>query len=226
MEIDPSVVLILLAVVFVAVNYSVVNSVNRMLTPQKLLEPVVGIKHAAFEKMFAEIEQWGQSRGLVHEQFFLFHTGTPSPLKCSSWLLPSNNTRVLIYVHTNTTNIDFVSNFEQNTSLTTASSKDAFTLPHAPGVWVQVFTHTSDIEALYQRHLAGCRKISAILGLKPIAPSSNLLAALCDVIKAQSEYIKTLPLWFARGFFWYFINRHIKVNKLIQLKNAVRPQGL
>lgn len=228
MEINIATVLIFLMFVFVAVNYSVVNSVNRMLTPQQLIEPVAGIKHPAFEKMFKELEQWGINRGLVHEQYFLFHATSGTPLKCSSWLLaPSseeqslNTLRVLIYVHAKGRNIDFVSNFEQGISLTTASSRDAFTLPQAPGALVQVFTHTRSIDALYQRHLAGCRKISAVLGLKPVAAPSKLLPTLCTAIKKQSEYIRTLPLWYARGFFWYFINRHIKANKLIQLKNHI-----
>ena len=220
MEIDPTYVLVFILAIVVAVNYAVVRSVRMLKEPEKIIEEVDEINNESFSRVCREIISWGETVSLRHEKYFLYHgvIGGP-PILCSVWNSEEEKTRVAVYMAGEKTNIDFVTKYGDHLGITTASTKDAMTLPHIPGIYIQAFTGLG-IQNQYQKHLDARKLIETNLEVSPQFSDEDALTEISTAIQRQGNYIMGLPFWFARGVYWYFFRRNLEVNKPIVLKNA------
>ena len=156
-----------------------------------------------------------QSNGFVFESAHKF-----GMVVVYSWrqTTPSDVTRWFSIQHTPQMHcIDITTGFdaEGTCSLTTANAKVAFTFPRQPGAFMQSILFRPFFE-VWQRHLEAEAYLRGHFNL-PISRSTvswrddNLRA-----IKAQMAYIRSLPLWFLRGPWWYFVTRNLRNNVSIE----------
>jgi hypothetical protein len=206
--------LFLLFIIF-AVNRSLVISVELMSQPEGLIEPVVQIDDAGFALQFTLFDAWANQHGFVHDKFFLGHTLIDgSDLLCSAWWNEQNAIWVLSYYSKGKQIYDFVSKLSNGTDITTASSKDAHTLPNPPHKLIQSFADTS-FDTLFEKHQATLKLLqSKSIGVD--MQKTDVIQEVKSSLARQMAYIKTLPFWKYRGVYWYFIRRNLLVNKPIK----------
>lgn len=214
MKIFLSYSLVFTIVSIIAINYTLYRSVKLLRSSEKSIEKVSEINNEEFNKSLDKLTKWGELSSFSHEALFLFHgvmLGTP--LLCASWINIQEKTRMLLYISGNVKNIDFVTKYSDFCNLTTASTVDAMMLPFPPSDYVQSFTKIG-IYAQYYKHLEARELLEKKRNIVPILPS-NLLSELSKSSKRQANYIMSLPFWYLRGVYWYFIRRNSKVNKRI-----------
>lgn len=210
-----TVALVLLFFVYV-INKSMVDSVEKMSNPEGLVEPVAQIDDAGFLQKFSAFDQWASQHGFVHEKLFLGHIVLDgSALQCSVWWNEKSAIWALMYYHKGKHVYDFVTKLVDGGALTTASGKDAHTLPKAAKNYVQSRTDAS-FDTLFEIHQTTLQ----LLDRRSITVDFNktdVIQELKSSLAQQMAYVKTLPLWRFRGVYWYFIRRNLLANKPIKI---------
>ena len=205
--------IVVILFVIAAINYTVFKCVRLYSEPDKILNEVPAIEIIDFIKASAPVNAWCETNGFKPEKQFQFHgVINGPPVLCGSWKNEGDKTRVLIYVYTNRSHIDIVTLYNETTSLTTASSRDAYVLPNPPTSYIQVFTG-HDIDALYRKHLAARSLLETTLGLRPVFVGDDIVAEVARALRQQMAYIKSLPLWQLKGAYWYLVRPYLKSNK-------------
>ncbi|MCP4363940.1 MAG: hypothetical protein GY800_01370 [Planctomycetes bacterium] len=209
------------------VNQTVVHSVRMLLEEKDLLEAVDQIDNTAFSIRYQEITAELTRYGYLHECFFLSHTlsTVDGSLQCAAWWSEKEQTWCLLYFTPHQETIDFVSLYAGNTSLTTASSKDALLLPKPAGAAVQAFPRL-DLEGLRQQHLAARTQLAQQKWVSLRRRKNELLPEIHNSLKQHARYITSLPLWQWRGVYWYFIRRHLRANKAIVVDKEIFPSSI
>lgn len=204
-------------VVWGIVNFTAYRSVQLLSRPDKLLVGVDYINDEAFLSEERQFSAWCLSNNFMHEKRFLFYgILNGSPIKCSAWWSSTTSTWALIYVTPTGRNVDFVTTYKNRVGVTTASSKDSLTLPSAPKSYLQAFTNIGNNE-LYALHKHAVSGVEAALHLSEVAGKLELFDQIEQSVLRQVDYIRTIPFWYLRGAYWYFISRNLKVNKKVRL---------
>lgn len=199
------------------VNFTTWRSVRLLSKPDKLLEEVDSIEDKTFLREHGEFSEWCLDNKFVHEANFLFYGLLNGlPLKCSAWWSSIDKTWALIYVTPMGKNIDFVTIFTDDVSLTTASSKDSLTLPSTPNAYTQAFTNTCNDER-YAYHKDAVSELEKKHQLSKANDKLDLFNLILESILTQVAYIRSLPAWYLRGAYWYFISRNLKVNRMARI---------
>jgi hypothetical protein len=206
------VISLLLMLVYV-VNTTTVKAVKALLNPDELLEAVGHIDEMFFSS-YQLFDDWVTAHGYQHQCFFLFRLINGGFLQCAAWWNEEQQTWALIYCLPNKMNIDFVTQYSNEIAVTTASSKDAVLLPHRDKAYLQAFTGLS-FDALYAKHLAARDVVEDIEKIHLSTTQQDLFVSLKQALKSQAELVMRLPFWQYRGVYWYFVRRHLKVNKPI-----------
>lgn len=198
------------------VNFAVYKSVQLLSQPDKLLEEVEAIDVEAFLSAHKDFSMWCLENEFVHEKYFFFHGAADTPpINCSAWWSSATKTWALIYVaHTGGKNIDFVTTFKNGIGVTTASYKDALTLPKPPGDYIQALTDISNDER-YALHQETVSNIGSKHQSADKIDKGELFQLISESISKQAAYVKKLPFWYLRGAYWYFISRNLNANKKI-----------
>ena len=113
---------------------------------------------------------------------------------------------------------DLVTEFSDEISITTASTKDGNSLPHSPGAYSQSFSRMS-FDERWQKHIEAENYLMDYGGARLEANDTPFEQAITTAIRKQSNYIRTLPLWPLRGTYWHFVRRHLLHNKSIQTQH-------
>lgn len=202
-------------VVFFFVIRAVVTSVRRFSEPQNLLEKTDSLFGDRVPESFTEFSQWCIANGFVHESDFLFHgVINAPPLQCTAWWSEREKTWAMLYASKDLSNTDFVSLLTNNTGLTTSSSADAMLLPQTPNTYQQAFTRVT------MQQQFGLHKQALELLLENTAASLpdqafDLEQSIILSLQKQMQYIRSLPLWYLRGPYWFFIGKNLRSNKMI-----------
>lgn len=213
MYIGIGVILVLILFIARLVNSALVVSVKRLKNIDEFLEPVEKIEDVEFIEACKEIEKWASEKGFVKDIFFLLHAqNSGMPIKCASWWSESNHCYLLFYLAEEGKILkkatDFHSRFKSNVSLTTGSTVDGLLLPRLKNDFMQCLVNVS-IEEQFNRHIKSTESIIKKHNLSINFHKYDLFPVLRHAIKAQAEYIMELPLWKHRGFYWFFVRRHI-----------------
>lgn len=212
-----AVIFFLLFLMFL-VNKTVVSSVEKMSNPTGLIKRVTQIDNVAFILKFTAYNDWANQNGFVHECLFLSQVLLDGgSMQCSVWWNEERAIWTLLYHHKQRQVYDLVSGFKDNSVLTTASSRDALTLPHAAQNRVQAFENLT-FDALLQNHLIAQDLIKTKTGQDvQSAKDEDIIRVIEIALAKQMAYVKTIPFWQFKGAFWYFISRNFLMNKPIKL---------
>ena len=213
MEASSIFVVIFIVIFFSIINYAIYKSVMLFSEPEKIINEIPSCFEGDFLAAYGRINEWCMQHGFTVEKYFEFYgVLNGPPILCASWQNDREKTRTLLYVAAGKTLTDFVTLYNDATSLTTGSTKDVFTLPLPPTYYLQAFTGL-DTNALYQKHLAARSLIESATGMKPVLRKDQVLVEVASALRRQMEYIKSIPAWYLRGVYWYFVRRYLKVNK-------------
>ncbi|WP_417533091.1 hypothetical protein [Marinobacterium stanieri] len=212
------ILLAVLAIVFV-INRAVVSSIETMRRPSEVLEVVNEIDDPGFQAAREAFTAWAEPRGFIFECNFLSHTlNDGKAIQCAAWWSDSQNTWAVVYYANGLVNIDFVTRYSDTLGVTTASTKDAMTLPNRTTAYTQAFT-LLDNDELYARHQEACSRVEAAERISPLL-KQDLMGEVEKSMLYQVEYVTSLPLWRMRGVYWFFGRRNLKVNKPITVASA------
>lgn len=231
--------LIVLVVLFIAflVNTTLVSSVNRLSKPEslfKMLAQANGSDQDYFIEAFAdyqdndllldsllETQGWAQGHSFETDIVFDFY-GVLNGLatRAAVWRNTAKKQFLVLYYDPNAKKIlqEFSSGYLNNKSLTTSSSRDSLALPPAPDNYIQVFENL-DLNELYAKHLDSEERLYSedIIQTNNQEMAQNTIYYILTTLKKQSEYVKTIPFWQHKGFYWYFVRRNHLVNKAISI---------
>lgn len=116
---------------------------------------------------------------------------------------------------------DIVTEFEGDSCLTTATTKDGHQLPPAENTWLQSFSVT-DPNTLWAHHQAAVAYLMATRGATYRSGPLKLQEEILAFFHSQQAYFATVPLWWLRLPYWYFFRRNILHNQTVQELDARR----
>jgi hypothetical protein len=152
-------------------------------------------------------------------------TGTIGSPYVVAWQRAREKTYLCIYViQQQTKGIDFVTVFEHG-GLTTANTKDTHAAPPRPDRWVQSFQ--CDIARQWEHHAAALDFLKQAIGATPSRQETDFRDAFVGNVRAHAKYVRSLPLWFLRMPYWYFVRRNLRHNKPVREqfeRNPIGPQ--
>jgi hypothetical protein len=199
------------------INAIVVMTITRLSSAEGLLIVVDG-GHAqmAGDANYEAVSAWAVANGFEPDIVADFHaTPGPRPLRLMLWRNSYKKTYLSAYTTPEKLCWEFVTILTDDNVLTTASTKDAMTLPAAPGAYIQAFDG-QDFDGLFRRHEAGLVYLHENKGLVIVDRWEPTEVLILHSIQRQVAHVRNLPLWQCRGVYWYFIRRPRLSNKPVE----------
>jgi hypothetical protein len=113
---------------------------------------------------------------------------------------------------------EFNSEFSDEASLTTTTTRSAFVLPRPFGSFLQCFTNLTP-ERLWSAHLEGERYITNTLHVPLHECQQPFLEAFRRGIVRNLSHVRSFRLWFLKFIYWYLIRRFLLQNRPICRQN-------
>ncbi len=110
---------------------------------------------------------------------------------------------------------DFVSIIDSDHSLTTTTGNSAFVQPRPPGSFLQS-TNKKDLRVVWEQHTEAERFIISKYSLTVGIVSKDFIERVNEGIKKQAQYLFSVRFWPLKAPYWYYIKRHLMVNKTVQ----------
>lgn len=193
-------------------NSSMVSNINQLQNIDDFFEEVSNIEDVEFIDEYKETAAWAESNGFELDIFALLHSNSSSPTKCVSWWSAQHRTYLLFYLSENGEIIrkaaDFYTHLEQQTSLTTCSTIDGLLFPKLKKDLIQCKADAS-LDEQFRHHVMSLVSIKQNKKLTMALKKPDLFAEMRKSIKEQADYLVSLPLWKHRGFYWFFVRRHL-----------------
>jgi hypothetical protein len=131
------------------------------------------------------------------------------------WRRAGERSYVCVYIITQNrqhrAEIDLVTAFELG-GLTTGTTKDSFTIPGRPGHWMQAFPERQ-VAPLWKLHDDALTFLKQTTGQRASTEVIDFADDFVSNVRAHIAYVRTIPLWFLRIPYWYFVRR----NRLFKL---------
>lgn len=136
------------------------------------------------------------------------------------WKHVASRIYLVVYILPNGTQfIDIVSVLDEDTGVTTSTTKDGHLMPGRQGTYKQSFSGLS-VPQLWQRHLEAEQYVASQHGLKPGDTERPFEEELMTAVHKQIDYVTSLPLWPLRIPWWYFVRRNVRHNRPIAPQEA------
>lgn len=145
------------------------------------------------------------ARGWGLEWLGMFACSAVPQATIAVWRDPTEATFLCLYFVGGRQAFDFVTLYENQRSLTTASTADAHTLPVPPGSFVQSVPGAS-LEEQHQRH----EEAQRVLGAKGFIPRGNhqpFEDLFVEALRTQAQFVRSQPLWPCVILWRYFFTR-------------------
>ena len=105
--------------------------------------------------------------------------------------------------------------FNDGVGLDTSDKKDAHFYPKSFGKYVQSFDGDG-IERQWARHIEAENYLMDTGGCELIEQDFLFEAAFNEEVDNQVAHIKSLPMWYLKGAYWYYIRRRLWANKTVE----------
>jgi len=113
---------------------------------------------------------------------------------------------------------EFVTGFAQDISLVTANSRDAQMLPQKEGSYKQTFSDEC-LDDLWDRHIVGEDYLIDQGGAQLVQIEGSFEDHFLKGVREERRYVRSIPLWFLRGPYWYFVRRNKWHGKSIMVQH-------
>ena len=184
----------------------------RLMSARPELLPAPELAEALRAAVSPVMRQVLQRNGFEFAEAYKFHN-----VELGVWLKRDANVPVrrFSFLRTNdTSTFELITEFSDNTSLTTSKSRSAFFLPRPYGGFVQSFPSKGH-EELLSLHGEGERYLVEQRGVEIIPFRLTFLERFRTGAARQFALIRSTPLWPIRGIYWFLLKRFLLQNKPI-----------
>jgi len=131
------------------------------------------------------------------------------------WQVPGERSYICAYVvMQNRVEIDLKTVFDEG-GLTTGTTKDGLTLPGRPRQWMQAFP-IRNVAALWKEHIDAVVFLRDNIGQRPSKQAISFEEEFISSVRGHTAYLRTIPFWFLRIPYWYFVRRPRLFNRTIR----------
>ncbi len=150
-----------------------------------------------------EVAGWALHQGFsFHGAYRLEETST----SVFVWVKPEDHDYLCQYQVGGQTHYDLITIYAPERGLTTGSTKDAFTLPAAPGTYLQTF-HGADLDTLLDRHETARPFMDERFGPPNGPGEGSFESILLGAMRRQMDHVRSIPFWYLRGIGWFLFRR-------------------
>ena len=168
---------------------------------------------AAYERFRAEAD-WALAKGFAQfEGMYTFVVGAAAFV--AAWRHMEHPTYFVLLSTGPKKFFVFLTEFSEHSDLVTGSAKHFQLFPKPPGHYVQTFSKLS-LDDLFARHLAAARYVTTA-GAVQVKPTPWAFEdAFTKGEALQAAYLQSLPFWFLRAPYWYYVRKTRFHNKAIE----------
>jgi hypothetical protein len=160
-----------------------------------------------------------QAAGFSFAEAYAFHT-----LHIGVWTRPSGHPPLQSFSILRAPmswTLEFMTEFSDNASLTTSTSRSAFMFPRGFGGFMQSFPKAS-ISELWDAHQKGEEHLRSLLKLPISECRLTFEERVSRALVRQLTHVRSLPLWPIRGIYWFSLKRFLMHNRPIWTQNIPR----
>jgi hypothetical protein len=161
---------------------------------------------------------WATDNGFKLLGYYRLLIGTGS-VSMVAWRRCDRPTVLCLYIVRVGSNLgvatDIVTGFVDEIGLTSNDSKAAQFSPWRPGRYLQSFSPVT-LDGLWARHIEVENYLMDVGGARLVQKEFNLEEELVSSVRRQNAYTRSIPFWYLRVAYWYFIRRHIWHNKSVK----------
>ncbi len=179
------------------------------------LEPLVDGSFVQQLEAASEMDEWARSAGFALAGYF--RTGKVVNTTSFLAIWQQRNTPTFFTVTytvagaglSTVTNwcIEFTTSFNRDGALDTSTTRASHFFPPRPGVYRQSFSNL-DAAQLWTRHQEALRHLAAESTIQMSPPTERIQTLVEQSVARQAGYVRSLPLWFLRGPYWYLVRRY------------------
>lgn len=202
MTFELSIVAVLVVGIPLGIAISLRRIVRTMMSSPDAMEDS-SVSEELIEDLLDEYKAFLHSVGFRYSKAYTFHGS-----KIGVWIQinPDPPLRFFIlskprlgeWVH------EFATDFSDETSLTTTTTRSAFIFPRPFGSFLQSFP-SSSFESLWSLHLRGEEYVVSELSISVNESQLSFLESFKQGIVRELNYVVSLPLWWVRGVYWYAV---------------------
>ena len=131
---------------------------------------------------------------------------TPINSKVFSWIHTTSPTFFCVYLFGGQRAFDFVTDFERDVSLTTASSGDGQMFPR-PSMWYQEALPGRSLDQLWAAHQDSKAFLVGVGGATASRTAPPFLESFVKECRRQMEFVSQIPFYPIRGLHWFLIRK-------------------
>jgi len=166
------------------------------------------------DKPEVNTDRWAQANGFSFVGSYMIRSCYMAGITIFAWQRTDGSSFLCQYGIANAA-CDFVTKFASDVSLTTGSTRDGHFFPRRPGAYLQSFSKI-DLNEQWARHIKMENYLIDGRGVELVAPDVQFEDYFIDFIHRQMEFVMSIPLWFLRGVYWFFVRRYLYHNKTIK----------
>jgi hypothetical protein len=204
--------LVINVLIFVLVPMLIVfNSVQKMRSKKSKVKPTPEKNRKALERLAISHEQF-----LKNHEFKFIGTLRYENVRLAVWEQNIYGEPIRFFILMQETILEFITLFNEETSLTSCDSASAFMYPHPSRVFIQS-KNTKHIEQLWQYHSQGEHflKEQFLIDISTVARIS-IDERLKQWLVKQGNYISNIPFYWFYAPYWFYIKRFKMLNVLVQ----------
>ena len=117
--------------------------------------------------------------------------------------------------------MDIVTKFANDVSLTTANTRNAQFSPKPPKAYAQSFSKV-DLDQQWNLHIEMENYLIDVGGAQLVNLSIEFEKDIVESSRKENQFVRSIPLWYLRGSYWYFVRRYLWHNKSIEAQHKKR----
>jgi hypothetical protein len=114
-----------------------------------------------------------------------------------------------------TISTDLSTDFADMISLTSNNSRAAQFSPWRPGRYQQTFSPVT-LDQLWAKHIEAENYLMDAGGAQLVQKEFNMEKEIIDSCRRQNAYTRSIPFWYLKGAYWFFIRKNIRHNKSVK----------
>lgn len=206
-----------------------ITIVTAVVTAQKniSLEPytATGSRAKRMIRSVAHLHQWAEQNEFKFLGYYNIRVGF-NKIFLAGWQRTDRPTFMCHYVikaqNTVGRATDIATEFANDISLTTVDTREGQFSPKPPKAYSQSFSRV-DLDQQWNRHIEAENYLIDVGGAQLVNLDIEFEKEVVEAGRKQNEFIRSIPLWYLRGCYWYFLRKHLWHNKSIE---AQHKQGM
>ena len=157
-----------------------------------------------------DAREWAQQNDFIFKGYYILQAN----VFIAAWQRKDRPTFFCYYIVQHKKLSDLVTMFDNGISLTTGSSSDGQFFPLPDEKYMQSFSKLR-FDALWDHHVAMENYLIDEGGAELVVQELEFQESILKALDHQMEYVRSLPLWPLRGFWWYTVRKFRRHNLTI-----------